>query len=82
MTRPSPAAVLNGVQCGHICDRCNRGIETGDKAVVYATYYDADDELFVAYGATTAEARPSACRLMTRLQLSLRASIGKGGQSA
>lgn len=42
MTRPSPAAALNGVQCGHICDRCNRGIRTGDKAVVYATHYETD----------------------------------------
>ena len=42
MTRPSPATVLNGVQCGHICDQCNRGIRTGDKAVAYATYYNAD----------------------------------------
>ena len=42
MTRLSPAAALNGVQCGNICDRCNRGIRTGDMAVVYATYYDSD----------------------------------------
>jgi len=42
MTRPSPAAALNGVQAGSICDRCNRRIRTGDIAVVYATYYDAD----------------------------------------
>ena len=42
MTRPSPTAALNGLQVGHICDRCNRRIRTGDKAVVYATYYDAD----------------------------------------
>jgi len=42
MTRPSPAAALNGVQTGNICDRCNRGIRTGDKAVAYATCYDAD----------------------------------------
>lgn len=42
MTRPSPAAALNGEQTGHICDRCNRGIRTGDKAVAYATYYDDD----------------------------------------
>jgi len=41
MTRPS-AAALNGVETGHICDRCNRRIQTGNKAVVYATYYDAD----------------------------------------
>jgi hypothetical protein len=42
MNRPSPAAALNGVEVGNICDRCNRGIRTGDMAVVYATYYDAD----------------------------------------
>lgn len=42
MTQLSPAAALNGEPTGHICDRCNRGIRTGDKAVVYATYYDAD----------------------------------------
>ena len=42
MTCPSPAAALNRVQAGNICDRCNRRIRTGDKAVVYATYYDAD----------------------------------------
>jgi hypothetical protein len=40
MNRPSPAAALNGVETGHICDRCNRRIRTGDKAVVYATYYE------------------------------------------
>ena len=42
MTRPSPAAALNGVQTGHIRNRCNRRIRTGDKAVAYTTYYDAD----------------------------------------
>jgi hypothetical protein len=42
MNRPSPAAALNGVETGHICDRCNRRIRTGDKAVVYATYYEDD----------------------------------------
>jgi len=40
MSRPSPAAALNGVETGHICDRCNRGIRTGNKAVAYATYYE------------------------------------------
>jgi hypothetical protein len=40
MNRPSPAAALNGVQVGHICDCCNCRIRTGDKAVVYATYYE------------------------------------------
>ena len=42
MNRPSPAAALNGVETGNICDRCNRGIRTGDMAVVYATYYETD----------------------------------------
>ena len=40
MSRPDPAAALNGVQVGHICDSCNRRIRTGDKAVAYATYYE------------------------------------------
>ena len=40
MTRPSPAKALNSVETGHICDRCSRGIRTGDMAVVYATYYE------------------------------------------
>jgi len=42
MSYPNPAAALNGVQCGNVCSKCNRSIRTGDKAVVYATYYDAD----------------------------------------
>lgn len=42
MTRPSPAVALNRESVGHICDRCNRRIQTGDKAFVYATHYDAD----------------------------------------
>jgi hypothetical protein len=42
MTPQSPAAALNGVQCGNVCSGCNRRIRTGDKAVVYATHYDAD----------------------------------------
>ena len=42
MNRPSPAAALNKTRTGNVCDRCNRRIRTGDKAVVYATYYDAD----------------------------------------
>jgi hypothetical protein len=42
MNQPSPAAALNGSRTGHICDRCNRGIRTGDKAIAYGTYYDAD----------------------------------------
>jgi len=43
MNRQSPAAALNGVETGHICDRCSRRIRTGDKAIIYATYYDADE---------------------------------------
>jgi hypothetical protein len=42
MTRPSPAAALNKTRSGNVCDQCNRRIRTGDKAVVYATYYEAD----------------------------------------
>jgi hypothetical protein len=42
MTRPSPASALNKTRSGNVCDKCNRGIRTGDKAVAYATYYDAD----------------------------------------
>lgn len=40
--RSNPAKALNGVKSGHICDRCNKGIRTGDKAVAYATHYDSD----------------------------------------
>jgi hypothetical protein len=40
MTRPDPAEALNGVQTGHICDKCNRRIENGDKAGMYVTWYD------------------------------------------
>lgn len=36
----TPAADLNGKQVGNICDRCNRGIRTGDGICFYATYYD------------------------------------------
>jgi len=42
MTHPDPAAALNGVQTGHICDSCNRWIQHGDKASMYATWYDED----------------------------------------
>jgi hypothetical protein len=42
MSRLSPAAALNKTRSGNVCDQCNRRIRTGDKAVVYATYYDAD----------------------------------------
>lgn len=40
MSRPDPAAAMNGVGTGHICDRCNRGIEHGEKAGMYVTWYD------------------------------------------
>jgi hypothetical protein len=39
VTHPDPAAALNGAQTGHICDRCNRRVRTGDKIVAYATHY-------------------------------------------
>ncbi len=42
MRHPDPAAVLNGVQTGNICDSCNRGIQHGDKVSMYATYYERD----------------------------------------
>lgn len=42
MTRPSPAAALNGVEMGHICSRCNKNARTGDLVRAYATHYDAD----------------------------------------
>jgi hypothetical protein len=35
-----PAAAMNGVRTGHICDRCNCRIQHGDKAGLYATWYD------------------------------------------
>jgi hypothetical protein len=40
MNRPEPAADLNGVGTGNICDRCNRRIQHGEKTAMYATWYD------------------------------------------
>jgi hypothetical protein len=40
MTPPSPAAALNGVQTGNICDRCNRRIRTSDLVRAYSVYYE------------------------------------------
>ena len=40
--RPNPAKALNGAQTGHICDRCNKRVRTGDLVRAYATYYDRD----------------------------------------
>jgi len=38
MSRPDPAAALNGVGTGQICDSCNRRIQHGDKVGMYVTY--------------------------------------------
>lgn len=40
MSRPNPAAALNGVQTGPWCDGCNRRIDHDDKVGMYATWYD------------------------------------------
>ena len=40
MSRPDPAATMNGVRTGHICDRCNRRIQHGEKAGMYVTWYE------------------------------------------
>jgi hypothetical protein len=42
MSRLSPAAALNGVQCGNVCSGCNRRIRTGDLVRAYATHYETD----------------------------------------
>lgn len=42
MSRSNPARALNGVQSGHICDRCNKRVRTGDLVRAYATHYDRD----------------------------------------
>jgi len=42
MNGSNPAKALNGVQSGHICDRCNKRVRTGDLVRAYATYYDQD----------------------------------------
>ena len=41
-TRSNPAKALNGVRSGHICDRCNKHVRTGDFVQAYATHYDRD----------------------------------------
>ena len=38
----NPAKALNGARTGHICDRCNRRVKTGDAVRAYATHYDRD----------------------------------------
>lgn len=40
--KPNPAESLNGIQTGYICDACNRRIDHGDKAGMYATWYDEE----------------------------------------
>jgi len=42
MSRSNPAKALNGVRSGHICDRCNKRVQTGDLVRAYATHYDRD----------------------------------------
>jgi hypothetical protein len=42
MTRSQPAKALAGAKTGHICDRCNKGLRTGDLARAYATHYPRD----------------------------------------
>ena len=43
MSRSNPAKALNGVRSGHICDRCNKRIRTGDLVRAYATYYKENE---------------------------------------
>jgi wobble nucleotide-excising tRNase len=42
MSQSKPAKALNGVRSGHICDRCNKRVRTGDLIRAYATHYDRD----------------------------------------
>jgi hypothetical protein len=42
MSRLNPAKTLNGVRSGHICDRCNKRVRTGDLVRAYATHYYRD----------------------------------------
>jgi len=44
MSRPDPAAAMNGVGTGHICDQCNRRIQHGDKAGMYVTWMENANE--------------------------------------
>ena len=46
MTRPEPAAALNRRRTGHICDSCNRRVQTGDLVRIYATFYEHDGWVF------------------------------------
>jgi hypothetical protein len=42
MAHANPAKALNGVQSGHICDRCNKRVRTGDLVRTYATHYERE----------------------------------------
>lgn len=42
MSRPHPTKALSGARTGHICDRCNRRVRTGDIVRAYATHYERD----------------------------------------
>ena len=46
MTRSDLAKVLNGARTGHICDRCNARVKTGDLVRAYATHYDREGWVF------------------------------------
>jgi hypothetical protein len=42
MAHANPAKALNGVWSGHICDRCNKRVRTGELIKAYATHYERD----------------------------------------
>jgi len=42
MSQLNPTKALNGARTGHICDRCNKCVQTGELVRVYATYYDRE----------------------------------------
>jgi len=43
MSRPDPAAAMNGTRTGHICSGCNKRVRTGALVRGYVTYYDRDE---------------------------------------
>jgi len=40
MAHTNPAKALNSVRSGHICDRCNKRVRTGDLVRLFSTYYE------------------------------------------
>jgi len=42
MTLSNPAQALSKAQTGHICDRCNKRVRTGDLIRAYTTHYERD----------------------------------------